>query len=474
MCLLPRLDCRSQEEIQWSCYLISCLYGGQNTENLVKLVINAMRLGDEMQLIDLVIELDEFLLGFEYDGGYWHGKDRIESDTKKTLACVNEPKLNMLRVRSDGAAELCIDHPKVHIKNIAKGDPKKSFLQVAKFICDIPNFPIHYIANIKKSISKPTTLHKTADECLQSVLCSLDKNYSRSRDQVKNLLGEKNTKIVLNTHGILTKLSLLPNFIIKLKAFGFTIDKIVTFMSNSVAARIQDDAFMARLKELKELGFTIDKIVTFMCDGVAARIQDDAFMARLKELIDFGFTIDKIVTFMSNSVAARIQDDAFMARLKELKELGFTIDKIVTFMCDGVAARIQDDAFMARLKELIDFGFTIDKIVTFMSNGVAARIQDDAFMARLKELIDFGFTIDKIVTFMCDGVAARIQDDAFMARLKELKELGFTIDKIVTFMCGGVAARIQDDVFMARLKELIAFGFTIDKIVTFMCGGGCC
>ncbi|KAG5186347.1 hypothetical protein JKP88DRAFT_240949 [Tribonema minus] len=230
-----------------------------------------------------------------------------------------------------------------------------------------------------------------------------------------------------------------------------------TFICNSVASRLLDDAFMARLETWYErLG---DKFQTFMCNSVASRLLDDAFMAPLEtwyERLGANFQ-----AFICGSVASRLLDDAFMARLDTWYErLG---DKFQTFICGSVASRLLDDAFMARLETWYErLG---GKFQTFMCNGVASRLLDDAFMARLETWYErLGA---KFQTFICGSVASRLLDDAFMARLETwYKRLG---DKFQTFICGSVASRLLDDAFMARLETW--YERLGCKFQTFVCNG---
>merc|ERR1719469_848653 len=123
-------------------------------------------------------------------------------------------------------------------------------------------------------------------------------------------------------------------------------------MSNSVAARLEDEAFWAGLTRLGELGITGNGLVTFMNDGVAARLEDEAFWAGLTRLGELGITGDGLATFMSGSVAARLEDEAFFAGLTRLGELGITGDGLVSFMSDSVAARLDNHDFMDGLSSL--------------------------------------------------------------------------------------------------------------------------
>jgi hypothetical protein len=239
-------------------------------------------------------------------------------------------------------------------------------------------------------------------------------------------------------------------------------DKFVTFMCNGVASKLLDDAFNARMLEWRDL-LGSDKFVTFMCNGVASKLLDDAFNARMLEWRDL-LGSDKFVTFMYGGVASKLLDDAFNARMLEWRDL-LGSDKFASFMCDGVASKLLDDAFNARMLEWRDL-LGSDKFVTFMCGGVASKLLDDAFNARMLEWRDL-LGSDKFVAFMCNGVASKLLDDAFNARMLGWRDL-LGSDKFVTFMCNGVASKLLDDAFNARMLEWRDL-LGSDKFVTFMC-----
>ena len=89
-------------------------------------------------------------------------------------------------------------------------------------------------------------------------------------------VGDRNAKRVLRTRAFWAGLARLG------EEFGIAGDGLVSFMSGSVAARLEDEAFFAGLARLgKEFGIAGDGLVSFMSDGVAARLEDDAFWAGL-------------------------------------------------------------------------------------------------------------------------------------------------------------------------------------------------
>jgi hypothetical protein len=147
---------------------------------------------------------------------------------------------------------------------------------------------------------------------------------------------------------------------------GLSPDQMVTFMSDGVATRIQDSAFVDALKTLKsELGLSPDQMVTFMSGSVATRIQDSAFVDALKTLkSELGLSPAQMVTFMSNSVATRIQDSAFVDALKTLKTK-LSLKKFLSFVSrDPIACRIADRTFC----DLIEEGHSIKRVMEIARN----------------------------------------------------------------------------------------------------------
>jgi hypothetical protein len=124
-----------------------------------------------------------------------------------------------------------------------------------------------------------------------------------------------------------------------------------------------------------------------MSDSVAARLDDEAFWAGLTRLGEHGISGDGLIRFMSNSVAARLDDEAFWAGLTRLdQDLGISGDGLIRFMSTSVAARLDDEAFWAGLARLDEFGISGSELVTFMSTSVAARLDNDDFMDGLSSL----------------------------------------------------------------------------------------
>ena len=102
-----------------------------------------------------------------------------------------------------------------------------------------------------------------------------------------SMVGDRDAKRIMQTHGISARLadgSLLDAIPRLREEFGVSGDRLATFMSNSVAARLEDETFWAGLARLGELGIAGDGLVTFMSDGVAARLDNRDFMDGLSSL----------------------------------------------------------------------------------------------------------------------------------------------------------------------------------------------
>ncbi|KAG5175758.1 hypothetical protein JKP88DRAFT_250019 [Tribonema minus] len=234
----------------------------------------------------------------------------------------------------------------------------------------------------------------------------------------------------------------------------------VTFMCNSVAARLGDPPFDTALEAWHQR--LEGRFATLICDGVAARLGEPPFDAVLETWHQrLG---GKFVTLMCDGVAARLGDPAlnFDAALEAWhKRLG---GKFVTLMCGGVAARLGDPAFDAALEASWHKRLG-GKFVTFLCDGVAARLGDPAFDAALEAW--HRRLGGKFVTFLCGGVATRLGDPAFGAALEAWHQR--LEGSFVTFICNGVAARLGDPAFGAALE---AWHQRLEgSFVTFICNG---
>ena len=112
-------------------------------------------------------------------------------------------------------------------------------------------------------------------------------------------------------------------------------DKLVTFMSDSLAKRLDDAAFLEVIKELYEiLDENVDKLVNLVVGGVAARITNPLFMKRVRKLKE-KFGLDSTVTFVQEA-ASRLLGDKFYTHVNALEALptsssDATPDKIVPY-----------------------------------------------------------------------------------------------------------------------------------------------
>merc|ERR1740124_1174447 len=112
--------------------------------------------------------------------------------------------------------------------------------------------------------------------------------------RLADTIGDRNAKRLMQIHSVPFRLadgSLMRGILRLREEFGISGDGLVTFMSDSGAAR------------LGELGISGDGLVRFMSGSVAARLEDEAFWAGLARLGELGISGDGLVRFMSGSVA---------------------------------------------------------------------------------------------------------------------------------------------------------------------------
>ena len=102
-----------------------------------------------------------------------------------------------------------------------------------------------------------------------------------------SMIGDRDAKRIMQTSGVSARLadgSLLDAIPRLREEFGVSGDRLVTFISGSVAARLEDEAFWAGLARLGELGISGDGLAALMSNSVATRLDNRDFMDGLSSL----------------------------------------------------------------------------------------------------------------------------------------------------------------------------------------------
>ena len=121
-------------------------------------------------------------------------------------------------------------------------------------------------------------------------------------------VGDRNAKMrVLRSRAFWAGLARLD------EEFGIAGDGLVSFVSDGVAARLEDEAFWAGLARLGELGIAGDGLIAFMSDGVAARVDNCDFMDGLSSLCA-GLSPPVVIGLLKNNNALASRLTAEYAR----------------------------------------------------------------------------------------------------------------------------------------------------------------
>ena len=136
---------------------------------------------------------------------------------------------------------------------------------------------------------------------------------------------------------------------------------------DGVAARPQDDQGRtnhAGLQRLADILGGTQYLRTALSNSVAARLHDDAWFEGLQRLADMLGGTQYLRTALSGSVAARLQDDAWFEGLQRLADMLGGTQYLRTALSDGVASRLENE----------DFKTTVATIVQLVGNDTTARL----------------------------------------------------------------------------------------------------
>ena len=175
---LPRLDNRSNEELIFN-ILLQCALEKKYDDSILESIINSLNLGETIHMSDFAININNIIVVFEYDSGYWH-LDKIDNDIKKTnkiLSYKNNIELFRIRVKCDN--NFIFKDNRCHIENFDTSDMVlivNTILNKLKTLYNINNF---------MSINKKHI--KNAEEIYIKLKCKIDKKYKEYYNEIINI-----------------------------------------------------------------------------------------------------------------------------------------------------------------------------------------------------------------------------------------------------------------------------------------------
>ena len=235
---------RSKEEIAFLAYLLRAL-GLPCTQ---KQLLSCLDRGTRHGLWDGRIELHEnTILWYDYDGGYYHTPDRVAHDTAKmTRKLAEDPCYRVLRVRAN-AHGMEVDEGVLGVAPFTTSSKPWEQLR------DIRKDVLRLLPSVFASRLATASLQrdKVIDGVVDDVMLLVDKRYAHEFAMVENEVGKKRAKTMLGAHGVKTLLR-AGLFVSALKLartdLGLDAAQLVTFMCDSVAARLTGDGFLDALK----------------------------------------------------------------------------------------------------------------------------------------------------------------------------------------------------------------------------------
>jgi len=243
----PRLVNRSKEEILFECLLHIAIK--DKIPNVYE-IINSLVLGDEYNRSDMVLYINNEPFIFEYDGGYWHDESRILGDIKKTkklLDLYKESIIVRIRVKCKNEYDnIHHQHDRCTIIKVDSSNP----IDIVNTTTRILSEKYPSLNSTFKILSKSEI--KNAQKLYYDINNICNSNYKISYELIIKIIGKTNTDKILDKHGYNTRIHLIPKCLERLKTeYDLTGKTLVTFMSDSLASRIDDEKFWEGLEKLK-------------------------------------------------------------------------------------------------------------------------------------------------------------------------------------------------------------------------------
>ena len=270
-------------------------------------IIEALRAGQACDRFDMLFLLNELRVLIDYDGGYYHGENRLVRDRQKCLdALADHPNSLVVRVRIK-AIPIQIEHDRVLVIDVDTDRNEAAVYQVAQALSTRVSEPwSRNLRNIRDQ-KRPV-----CDQCCVDVLKTIAKTFEQEIEVLQSILNPAHVATLLEIHGMKTGLRLgkLSCQIRELHTRGIRGDKLVSFMCDGVASALlkNPDAFWKGIATLDARGIKGEKLVSLMCGGVASALVQEPtqFFETIQSLTEARFSLEKVIMLCRETARATL------------------------------------------------------------------------------------------------------------------------------------------------------------------------
>ena len=454
----PSMRGRSHAEVTVTSHLLEALFGtaGATLEALWA----ALRRGDRFERSDAAFELaDGLVVLFEWDGGTWHGEDRIAQDMRKLKRMLaTDPRAIIVRARADGAPPLDeaagagiteqADRDRIVLVNLGVGresqNPSWALRAITKALAprlrelggaaqDVYSQRLQAVGEQTDVSASHTSKH--ARDLVHETNLKGDAAYAQALLDLEAVVcSPEAARRIHETHGVVTRLDTVVVALKRLRyKYHVPVANLSTFMCGCFAAHIEEAGLWQGLDRMLAHGVRIERLHLFE-DSFWKRVGDNALTEGIARLVACGVAIERLCCFCG-SFWAHIGHESLIEGVERLVERGIAIERLHNFG-NSFWAAIGDESFTEGVERLIDRGIEIERLHSF-GNSFWARAGDDALATGIAALVDHGVAIERLQSFR-NSFWCRMGDATLATNFTILvgwllNTIGISIDKLASF-----------------------------------------
>ena len=269
---------RSFEEVRWVANLLDMLGLNASPQS----VVAALHDGTRRNLFDMYIALGEYIhLYGDYDGGYYHNEDRVNRDRTKTLSIVEDDERALVLRTRVRAAHLSVEDDHVCVVETKSSKMEDIMHATARALQGY--LPEPYASRLKNvQPSKRPMAEHVAEEAWKQ----LHRVFAAESDALERRIGRCALSQLMRVHGVRARMEMggFSRCVWSLcDDFQMTTPQLVTFMSDCVATRVENEGYITALQLLHST-MSMNSFLTIASDCIiSSRIQNVDFTNALTD-----------------------------------------------------------------------------------------------------------------------------------------------------------------------------------------------
>tara|TARA_R110002050_G_scaffold108088_7_gene218725 strand:- start:3207 stop:5507 length:2301 start_codon:yes stop_codon:yes gene_type:complete len=453
---------RSREEFAMAAYALHCLGLPCERDD----VLRSIQLGDDNGRVDVAIQLpDGPLLLLEWDGGVWHGADRLEGDVRKTKRMLAIDNAIVVRVRVGQAAPFP-PMQGVVVVHVPTAHPAKAIQALASALT--PKLPTDHA---KVFAQRANGCRVTGvEDAIDAAWCSVDAAYARQQEEVVKLMESKEVADKLfKRNGVRTRLPAVKATVKEFVARGLTLDTIARF-PHSFWAAIETDGLRIGIDSMLERGLAVERLHSMGDSFYSALVNHPVKLADgIDSMLERGLAVERLHNMGGSFYSALVNHPVKLADgIEAILGRGLAVERLHNMGDSFYSALVKHPVKLAEgIEAILGRGLAVERLHSMGDSFFSALVNHPVKLTNgIEAILGRGLAVERLSNMGNSFYSALVNHPVELAEgIEAILGRGLAVERLASMGGSFYSALVNHPVKLADgIEAMLARGLAVERL----------